>query len=177
MFSREYAADGFGRGVRVFRVAHRGLLADVREPRAVSDGQILNALVAVVNEPFADWTGVQRLLQSLRHDVRLHGSAHAPAHDGAPCARAVIASELFLLRRVSWPEMQSDARRAAEALRDRPPCASRGDTRNGYAIVSRLQSKDVGATVVVSATHARTDWSCGAAVPLPGLMIITRRDS
>ena len=37
----------------------------------------------MMNEPFADLTGVRRLLQSIQHQVRLHGSAHATAHDAA----------------------------------------------------------------------------------------------
>ena len=68
---REHAVDGFGRGAGVFRVAHRGLLADGREPRAVSIGQTLDAPVAVVNERVADLTGVQRLLQDIRGHFRV----------------------------------------------------------------------------------------------------------
>ena len=37
----------------------------------------------MVNQPLADLASVQSLLQSIQHQVGLHGSADAPAHDAA----------------------------------------------------------------------------------------------
>ena len=56
----EQTDDGFGRGVvaGVSRGTYRGFHACVLESFAVSNEEILNASVALMNEPFADMTGV-----------------------------------------------------------------------------------------------------------------------
>jgi hypothetical protein len=62
--------------------------------------------------------------------------------------------------------MQSDARRAAEALKSQAPCSSRGGSRNDQAIFSRLQAKDAGAI----------DWQgCGQRTAARDSAVVTRR--
>lgn len=59
----EETNDGFGNSivVGVVRGTHRRVHSGILEPLAVSNGQILNALVALRNQPFADLAGAQSL--------------------------------------------------------------------------------------------------------------------
>nr|UCK92300.1 hypothetical protein [Raoultella planticola] len=79
------AVDGLGQCVveRVAHAAHRGLQARLGQPLGVSDRHVLDASVAVVDQAIrADrLPRVQRLLERVEHEVRLHRAGGLPAHD------------------------------------------------------------------------------------------------
>jgi hypothetical protein len=78
------AIDGLGQRivVAVSGAAHRGLDSRLQEPLAVANGDVLRALVAVVNQPaLVGFTGAERLLQGIQNKVCLHVATDPPAHD------------------------------------------------------------------------------------------------
>ena len=79
------AVDGLGEGVvvRVADAAHRRLNPGLHQPLGVLDRDVLASAVAVVNQAAA-MSGpsvVQRLLQSVEHEVGVRRPADAPADD------------------------------------------------------------------------------------------------
>src|SRR5690606_8425482 len=69
--------------IAVSTTAHRGLNAGFGEALCVADRDVLSTPVAVVDQAVGLlWlTLIQRLLQGIEHEVGLHGTADAPAHD------------------------------------------------------------------------------------------------
>lgn len=79
------AVDGLGQRVVVGvpYAAYRGLQAGLHEPLCVADRHVLNASVAVMDQAIrADRLArVERLLERVEHEVRLHRGRRFPAHD------------------------------------------------------------------------------------------------
>lgn len=76
--------DGLGQRVvvAVTPAAHRGLYARLVQPFGVADADVLTAPVGMVRQGMGCWlAGIQRLLQRIQHEVRLHAAADPPAHD------------------------------------------------------------------------------------------------
>src|SRR3546814_19895608 len=69
--------------VAVTATTHRVLSTGLRESLCVADGDVLGASVAMVYQAIGlrRLTVIQRLLQGIEHEVRMHGTADAPAHN------------------------------------------------------------------------------------------------
>src|SRR3546814_19678316 len=84
-FSLVQAVDGFCQGivVAVTATTHRGLNTGLRESLCVADGDVLGASVAMVYQAIGlrRLTVIQRLPQGIEHEVRMHGTADAPAQN------------------------------------------------------------------------------------------------
>src|SRR6185437_10382404 len=63
--------------------AHGRFYTGILQPLAVSDAKRLRTTIAVMNQSLTDLTGMESLLQGIQHQIRLHGSTDAPAHNGA----------------------------------------------------------------------------------------------
>src|SRR3546814_18953161 len=84
-FSLVQAVDGFCQGivVAVTSTTHRGLNTGLRESLCVAGGDVLGASVAMVYQDIGlrRLTVIQRLLKGIEHEVRMHGTASAQAHN------------------------------------------------------------------------------------------------
>src|SRR3546814_6416913 len=69
--------------VAVTATTHRVLSTGLRESLCVADGDVLRASVAMVYQAIGlrRLTVIQRLLQGIEHEVGMHGTADAPAHN------------------------------------------------------------------------------------------------
>jgi len=88
----EEADHTFGKGivVGVADAADRRLDPDLGQALGVLDGNVLDAPVAVMDQPITlQWPPVmERLLQRIQHEACLQGAGHPPADDPAGMTKA-----------------------------------------------------------------------------------------